>query len=370
MRRLLSACAPRAAAPPTSRLAALRETLKQEASAPALRKTAGAPAKARKPAWLKAPAAAGANYERLRSSVRKARVATVCEEARCPNIGECWGGRAAAGDASNEAHTATATIMIMGDTCTRGCRFCSVKTSRRPDALDPEEPLRTAEAVNGWGLDYVVVTSVDRDDVHDHGAGHICETVKELKLKTPHLLVEVLTPDFGGELKRVHAVAHSGLDVFAHNIETVERLTPRVRDRRAGYRQTLAVLQAAKEANPVLVTKSSIMLGLGETDDEILQTLRDLRSHGVDVVTFGQYLQPTKRHLKVTDYVTPEQFDRWKDAADAMGFLYVASGPLVRSSYRAGELFVKNVLRGRKPQKAPSAVGVEVAEPLAAAAAA
>ena len=239
MRRLLSSCATRAAAP-SPRLAALRETLKKEA-APAtqprlaalretLKKEAQTPAKARKPSWLKAPAAAGANYERLRSTVRKQKLATVCEEARCPNIGECWGGRAAAGDESNEEHTATATIMIMGDTCTRGCRFCSVKTSRRPDALDPEEPARTAHAVSEWGLDYVVVTSVDRDDVHDHGSSHISETVRQLKLKTPHLLVEVLTPDFGGVVERVNEVALSGLDVFAHNVETVERLTPRVRD--------------------------------------------------------------------------------------------------------------------------------------------
>ena len=184
--------------------APLRETLKKEAAAPA---------KARKPSWLKAPAAAGANYERLRSTVRKQKLATVCEEARCPNIGECWGGRAAAGDDSNEEHTATATIMIMGDTCTRGCRFCSVKTSRRPDALDPEEPARTADAVNQWGLDYVVVTSVDRDDVHDHGSSHISETVRQLKAKTPHLLVEVLTPDFGGVVERVNEVALSGLDL-------------------------------------------------------------------------------------------------------------------------------------------------------------
>ena len=227
--------------------------------------------------------------------------------------------------------------------------------------------MRTADAVNQWGLDYVVVTSVDRDDVHDHGSSHISETVRQLKLKTPHLLVEVLTPDFGGVVERVNEVALSGLDVFAHNVETVERLTPRVRDRRAGYQQTMNVLQAAKAANPALVTKSSIMLGLGETDDEILQTLRDLRKHGVDVVTFGQYLQPTKRHLKVADYVTPEAFDRWRDAAQALGFLYVASGPLVRSSYRAGELFVKNVLRGRKPKKVD--VGA-AAESLATAAAA
>ena len=195
-----------------------------------------------------------------------------------------------------------------------------------------------------WGLDYVVVTSVDRDDVHDHGSSHISETVRQLKAKTPHLLVEVLTPDFGGVVERVNEVALSGLDVFAHNVETVERLTPRVRDRRAGYHQTMSVLQAAKAANPALVTKSSIMLGLGETDDEILQTLRDLRQHGVDVVTFGQYLQPTKRHLKVADYVTPEAFDRWRDAAQALGFLYVASGPLVR----AGASFVRFVPRRRR----------------------
>ncbi|EGB06409.1 hypothetical protein AURANDRAFT_29425 [Aureococcus anophagefferens] len=353
-RRSLSAPAARAAAP-GSRLAALRETLQDEerrAVKAAATTRGGKLAKLPKPRWLKAQPAEGDNYERLRGTVRSLGLATVCEEARCPNIGECWGGKSARKEDGSKPdeddHTATATIMIMGDTCTRGCRFCSVKTSRTPRALNPEEPKNTGRAVAEWGLDYVVITSVDRDDVHDHGSGHIAETVKELKLANENLLVEVLSPDFGGDLARVETVAHSGLNVFAHNIETVERLTPLVRDRRAGYRQTLDVLRHAKASAGVL-TKTSIMLGFGEADDEIRATLADLRAAGVDVVTFGQYLQPTKRHLKVKEYVTPEKFDAWKDEADAMGFLYVASGPLVRSSYRAGELYVKNLLQGRKP---------------------
>jgi len=312
------------------RLEELKETLREEAP------------KARKPSWLKVSAAGGENYERLRSTVRSLGLATVCEEARCPNIGECWNG--------GESEVATATIMIMGDTCTRGCRFCSVKTSRAPPPLDPDEPRRTAEAVAKWGLDYVVITSVDRDDVEDQGASHVAATVRELKASNPDLLVEVLTPDFRGEARLVETVAGSGLDVFAHNVETVERLTPRVRDRRAAYRQSLDVLRVAKRTRPDLVTKTSLMLGLGETDDEIAQCLLDLRANAVDVVTFGQYLQPTKAHLKVHEYVTPDKFDHWQREAERLGFLYVASGPLVRSSYRAGEFFVANVLRTRQQQ--------------------
>ena len=244
------------------------------------------------------------------------------EEARCPNIGECWGG--------GEDQTATATIMIMGDTCTRGCRFCSVKTSRKPPPLDPNEPEKVSDAISKWGLDYVVLTSVDRDDLEDQGSNHFREVIRKLKEKKPDLLVEALTPDFQGNRQFIHALATSGLDVYAHNIETVRRLTPKVRDRRATYDQTLDVLRYAKTAGNCL-TKTSIMLGFGETDEDIMETLNDLREANVDVVTFGQYLQPTRRHLPVKKYVTPEEFDEWQVKAEALGFKYVASGYVIFS---------------------------------------
>lgn len=297
----------------------------------------------RLPPWLKKEIPMGANYSRLKKELRELKLATVCEEARCPNIGECWGG--------GEDNVATATIMVMGDTCTRGCRFCSVKTSRAPPPLDPEEPRNTGIAIAKWGLDYIVLTSVDRDDLIDGGSAHLAATVMEIKRQNPDILVEVLTPDFGGELKYVDTVIDSGLDVYAHNIETVERLTPFVRDRRAKYRQTLSVLERVKNpssSSSSLLSKTSVMLGLGETDEEVLQTMKDLREIDVDVVTFGQYMQPTKRHLKVQEYVTPQKFAHWEAKANEMGFLYCASGPLVRSSYKAGEFYLKNILKKRK----------------------
>jgi len=274
--------------------------------------------------------------------VRELGLATVCEEAKCPNIGECWGG--------GEGSTATATIMIMGDTCTRGCSFCSVKTSRTPPPLDLEEPEKVATAIAKWGLDYVVLTSVDRDDIEDQGAGHFRKVVQKLKEKVPEILVEALTPDFRGDLRLVTEVATSGLDVYAHNIETVERLQRRVRDRRAGYEQSLSVLRHVKTVNDTVLTKTSIMLGLGETDDNIRATMDDLRDNDVDVLTFGQYLQPSRRHLPVKEYVTPEKFDEWRIEGEKMGFKYVASGPLVRSSYKAGEFFLKNLIKDREIQ--------------------
>jgi len=301
-----------------------------------------------KPSWLKAQPATSDNYLSLRNTVRELGLATVCEEAKCPNIGECWGG--------GPDSTATATIMIMGDTCTRGCSFCAVKTSRKPPPLDPMEPEKVASAVIKWGLDYVVLTSVDRDDIEDQGSMHFRAVVEKLKEKSraagKDLLVEALTPDFRGELDLVANVANSGLDVYAHNIETVERLTRRVRDRRAGYAQTLSVLEHAKITNPDVVTKSSIMLGLGETDEDIRQTLNDLRNVDVDVVTFGQYLQPSRRHLPVKEYVTPEKYEEWQKEAEDMNFKYVASGPLVRSSYKAGEFFLKNLIKDREMERA------------------
>ncbi|XP_043266700.1 lipoyl synthase, mitochondrial [Venturia canescens] len=292
----------------------------------------------RLPPWLKTEIPMGQNYSRIKAQLRDLKLSTVCEEARCPNIGECWGGGAHG--------TATATIMLMGDTCTRGCRFCSVKTAKAPPPLDPEEPMNTATAITDWGLDYVVLTSVDRDDLPDGGAHHIAATVRELK-KRSNILVECLVPDFRGDLHCVNVVVDSKLDVFAHNIETVERLTPFVRDRRARYRQSLSVLEGAKKADADLITKSSIMLGLGETDEEIEQTMKDLRSAGVDALTLGQYMQPTKRHLKVIEYVTPEKFKSLETTGNRLGFLYTASGPLVRSSYKAGEFFLTNILKER-----------------------
>jgi len=293
----------------------------------------------RLPPWLKTEIPMGKNFSQLKEDLRGLKLSTVCEEARCPNIGECWGG---------EKGTATATIMLMGDTCTRGCRFCSVKTARAPPPLDPEEPRNTAVAVAKWGLDYVVLTSVDRDDVADAGSSHIAQTIRELKKEKPSLMVECLSPDFAGDEACVQRVAESGLDVFAHNIETVERLTPGVRDPRAKYRQSLAVLEAAKTCVPDLVTKTSIMLGLGETDEEVETTMRELRGAGVDCLTLGQYMQPTKRHLKVKEYVTPAKFRQWEELGKSLGFLYTASGPLVRSSYKAGEFFIKNIVDSRK----------------------
>ncbi|RPB01421.1 Lipoyl synthase [Choiromyces venosus 120613-1] len=293
----------------------------------------------RLPTWLKTPVPTGANFTRIKSDLRGLGLHTVCEEARCPNISTCWGG--------TDKASATATIMLMGDTCTRGCRFCSVKTSRNPAPLDPHEPEHTAEALRRWGLGYVVLTSVDRDDLPDGGAAHFAETIAKIKQRANHILVEALTGDFTGDLDCVRRVANSGLDVYAHNVETVEGLTPYVRDRRANFRQSLKVLEAAKAARKDLVTKTSIMLGLGETEEEVLDTLRELRKVNVDVVTFGQYMRPTKRHMKVTEYIAPEAFEMWRVKALEMGFLYVASGPLVRSSYKAGEAFIENVLKKR-----------------------
>lgn len=294
----------------------------------------------RLPEWLKTPIPSNSAFKQIKSDLRGLNLHTVCEEARCPNISDCWGG--------SSKSTATATIMLMGDTCTRGCRFCSVKTHSQPAALDPQEPENTAEALRRWGLGYVVLTSVDRDDLGDGGAGHFAETILRIKSKAPEMLVEALTGDFGGDLGQVARVAGSGLDVYAHNVETVEALTPQVRDRRATFRQSLSVLQAAKSAQPGLITKTSIMLGLGETPSQLEHALHELRAVDVDVVTFGQYMRPTKRHMAVQEYVTPAVFEAWRERALGMGFLYVASGPLVRSSYKAGEAFIENVIKKRR----------------------
>ncbi|KAF3042485.1 hypothetical protein E8E11_001564 [Didymella keratinophila] len=294
----------------------------------------------RLPEWLKTPIPVNQNYKKIKKDLRGLNLHTVCEEAKCPNISDCWGG--------SDKSAATATIMLMGDTCTRGCRFCSVKTSKAPPPLDPHEPENTAEALKRWGLGYVVLTSVDRDDLADGGARHFAETIMKIKQKAPTMLVEALTGDYAGDLEMVKKVALSGLDVYAHNVETTEALTPFVRDRRAKFRQSLDVLRTAKEAQPALITKTSIMLGLGETEEQLWETLRELRKNNVDVVTFGQYMRPTKRHMAVHEYVTPDKFELWRQRALDLGFLYCASGPLVRSSYKAGEAFIENVLKKRR----------------------
>ncbi len=291
-----------------------------------------------KPDWLKVRAPSGDNYSRIKSMLGELKLATVCQEAKCPNMGECWSG-------------GTATFMLMGEICTRGCRFCNVKTGNAKLGLppvDPFEPEKVAYSISQMGLHYVVITSVDRDDMPDQGSEHFARTVKTIKKLDPKLIVEILTPDFRGDENLVAHLAAARPHVFAHNIETVERLTPSVRDPRAKYRQSLRVLQSVKEFEKGVFTKSSIMLGLGETDEEILQTLKDLREVDCDVVTFGQYLQPTEKHLNVVEYVTPLKFEYWQKQAEAMGFLYVASGPLVRSSYRAGEFFMKGIIDKQK----------------------
>lgn len=284
-----------------------------------------------KPSWLKVRAPSGENYARIKDLLGELKLATVCQEAKCPNIGECWSG-------------GTATFMLMGEVCTRGCRFCNIKTGNPKGVIDPFEPEKVAYSISQMDLEYVVITSVDRDDLEDQGSGHFARTVATIKKLAPDLIVEILTPDFRGDSECVRTVVESKPDVFAHNVETVERLTPSVRDPRATYRQTLRVLEMVKEIDPTRYTKTSLMLGLGETDEEILQTLKDLRKISCDVVTFGQYLQPTSRHLKVVEYITPEKFADWQKIAEEMGFLYVASGPLVRSSYRAGEFFMKGII--------------------------
>ena len=285
-----------------------------------------------KPPWLKVRMPGSPRYHAIRQRARELRLSTVCEEARCPNIGECWGG-------------GTATFMVMGDTCTRGCRFCAVKTSRNGVPLDHDEPANLANAIKEMGLDYVVVTSVDRDDLEDGGASHFAACITEIRKASSKTLVEVLIGDFRANVGQVLTVVQAAPNVIAHNVETVERLTPSVRDPRAGYRQSLETLSIIKRLDPRGYTKSSIMIGLGETEEELLQTMRDLRAVGVDFLTLGQYLQPTKKHLKVVDFVPPEDFDRWRDLGLEMGFRYVASGPLVRSSYKAGEFFIREFIQ-------------------------
>lgn len=279
-----------------------------------------------KPSWLRATVPTGPNYVRLKEITQRLRLSTVCQEAICPNIGECWG-------------HGTMTIMVLGNVCTRACKFCAVDTGNPRGWVDPLEPLHVAQAVAEMSLKYVVLTSVDRDDLPDGGAAHFAEVVRQIKRLDPSVKVETLTPDFQGNLADVETVLQGGQEVFANNLETVRRLTPRVRDPRASYDQTLRVLEHAKKVRPEVLTKSSLMLGLGEGDEEIHQAMRDLRVAGVDIVTFGQYLRPTKHHLPVERYVTPEEFARYQEWGYQQSFMEVFSGPLVRSSYRAERVF-------------------------------
>ncbi len=295
------------------------------------------PKKARepKPTWLKVRAPGGTRYSQIKERLRGLELHTVCEEAQCPNIGECWNG-------------GTATMMLMGETCTRGCRFCAVNTGKPPE-LDHDEPEKVAQMVAAMELDYVVLTSVNRDDLDDGGSAHFASAIRHIKTFTPETLVETLVPDFQGNMDAVDHLALAHPDVFAHNVETVERLQRTVRDVRANYGQSMAVLRRAKETarnNGLrMLTKTSIMLGVGESLDEVRQAMRDLRSEDVDVVTFGQYLRPSQKHHEVVRFVTPEEFKTLEEEALAMGFLYCASGPLVRSSYRAGEFYLRNILK-------------------------
>ncbi len=288
-----------------------------------------------KPPWLKVKLPGSPRYRQIKARARELNLATVCEEARCPNIGECWGG-------------GTATFMVMGDTCTRGCRFCAVKTLRKPPALDTDEPRNVATVIAEMELDYVVLTSVDRDDLPDQGAGHFAACVRAIREHSPSTLVEVLIPDFQGRTDLLQPVIDSRPEVIAHNVETVERLSPRVRDPRAGYHQSLRVLKGLKELDATMFTKSSIMVGVGETEAEVIRTMEDLRAVGCDFLTIGQYLQPTKRHLAVEGFVHPDVFARYERLGLEMGFAYVASGPLVRSSYKAGEFFIERAIRNRQ----------------------
>ena len=283
----------------------------------------------RKPPWLKARIPAGDEYVRVKNTVREHGLATVCEESMCPNIGECW---------SN----GTATLMLMGAVCTRACQFCAVDTGNPRGWLDPQEPGNAARSVELMGLKYVVLTSVDRDDLSDGGASHYAACVKAIKARSPETAVEALTPDFSGVLSSIETVLNSGVEVHAQNVETVERLTHYVRDPRAGYQQTLNVLEHAKRYRPDVLTKTSLMLGFGERDDEVRCTMDDLRAIGVDILTLGQYLRPTVNHLPVERYVSPEEFERYRCQGLEIGFLEVVAGPLVRSSYRAEHVFERN----------------------------
>jgi lipoic acid synthetase len=303
---------------------------------------AGSGLTARKPAWLKVPLPGGDGFKRLKSLARGLRLHTVCEEARCPNVGECWAG----------AHP-TMTLMVLGDECTRACRFCAVKTGSRPPAPDPGEPRNVGAAVAAMAVGYVVITSVDRDDLEDGGAGHYAECVREIRRQSPATVIETLVPDY--EERNLAFLMDAGPDVLAHNVEVVPRLQRKIRDPRCSYERSLETLRAARRLAPGSFTKSSLMLGLGETHDEVLEAMRLLRAAEVDFLTLGQYLRPSEGHAPVREYVEPVRFADLQVRGEKMGFRYVASGPLVRSSYKAGEFFFERMVRERRPARESAA---------------
>lgn len=284
-----------------------------------------------KPQWLTVSPPKGPNYQGLKELFHNLNLHTVCEEAHCPNVHECWGG-------------GTATLMLMGDVCSRACRFCMVTPGKPQGTLDALEPDNVAFALSQMGLTYIVLTSVDRDDLADGGSSHFARTIRLVKERNPGMLVEVLIPDFQGDLADLKQIVDAGPDVIAHNIETTMSLTPTVRDARAHYWQSLSVLRNVKKLGGRIYTKSSIMVGLGETEEEVTQAMVHLRQADVDFLTVGQYLRPSQRHLRVVEYVRPEQFERYRSIGDRLGFRYVASGPLVRSSYRAGEFYIRSAM--------------------------
>ena len=288
-----------------------------------------------KPSWLKVPLPGGDGYKKLKGLTKDLKLNTVCEEARCPNIGECWKG-----------DHATMTIMVLGDECTRRCRFCAVKTVMEAAPPDPDEPEHVGTAVGEMSLDYVVITSVDRDDLPDGGSGHYAECIRSVRHHAPETIVEVLIPDYVDA--NLGTLMEARPDVLAHNVEVVPRLQRKIRDPRCSYERSLEVLRQAKALQPDVFTKSSLMVGLGETQEELFEAIGLLRDAGVDFLTLGQYLRPTANHAPVRDYVTPERFKELEVEARALGFLYVASGPLVRSSYKAGEFFATRLIRGRR----------------------
>lgn len=288
-----------------------------------------------KPAWLKVPLPGGEGFTRLKSLARELKLHTVCEEARCPNIGECWKG-----------DHATMTLMVLGDECTRRCRFCAVKTVDRAAAPDPNEPAHVGTAVAGMNLAYVVITSVDRDDLPDGGSAHYASCIREIRARSPRTIVETLIPDYQGD--DLATLMRAEPDVLAHNVEVVSRLQRKIRDPRCSFERSLETLRGAKRLHPKAFTKSSIMLGLGEAHEEIVESMKLLRDAGVEFLTLGQYLRPTKKHAPVREYVTPERFFELERLGRDLGFLYVASGPLVRSSYKAGEFFAARLVRERR----------------------
>ncbi len=280
----------------------------------------------RKPAWLKVALPSGDTFRQVKATLDRFQLHTVCQEAHCPNVGECFG-------------QSTATFMILGDTCTRRCRFCAVKTGNPKGLLDPTEPERLAAAVLDLQLKYVVITSVDRDDLPDKGSGHFASAIAAIKNKNPGTAIEVLIPDFDGNRASIETVVKAKPMIIGHNVETVKRLSSIVRDRRASYERSLDVLKMTKWYSQAQLTKSGFMVGMGETEDEVEATIQDIRNARTDILTIGQYLQPTRAHLPVKEFIAPEKFSQYKKKAEALGFRYVAAGPLVRSSYHAADIF-------------------------------